>query len=224
MKKNIEICVDRKDAKKRIAKIIPILKKSFPGAKIALEFDSPLELLVATILSAQCTDQRVNLVTRELFRRYVSVKDWADAPLEQIEQDIKSTGFYKNKAKNIKLACQRIVEKFAGNVPDNMEDLLTLAGVGRKTANVLLGNVFGIPGIVCDTHVIRLSRRLRLSGNSDPVKLEFDLMELVPEIEWTLFSNLLMLHGRKICNARKPECGNCPISQYCPSANNPELW
>ena len=218
------IKVDKKDAALRVKKIISILKKLYPDAKIALIFRDPLELLIATILSAQCTDVRVNMVTKDLFKKYKSAKDWSEADISQIENDIKSTGFYRNKAKNIKLACTKIIDDFGGKVPGSMEELLTLPGVGRKTANVVLGDAFGIPGITCDTHVIRLSRRLGLSDNSDAVKLEFDLAEIVPKNDWTLFSHLIITHGRNICIARKPKCPECKIAQYCPSANKPELW
>ncbi len=219
-----EAAVRMDSPRERVKKIWPILKKTYPGAKIALNFKDPLELLIATILSAQCTDVRVNMVTKELFKKYKSPKDWAKTDIAQIESDIKSTGFFRNKAKNIKAACSKIDEQYKGKVPDTMEQLLTLPGVGRKTANCVLGDAFGIPGITCDTHVIRLSRRLGLSENSDPVKLEFDLAEIVPKKDWTLFSHLLIFHGRNICKARKPDCPACPIAQYCPSANNPDLW
>ncbi|MBC8482117.1 MAG: endonuclease III [Planctomycetes bacterium] len=219
-----KIKVDEKQAEDRIKKIFPILQKTYPGAKIALNFGNPLELLVATILSAQCTDVRVNIVTAELFKKYKTVKDWAAADVEQIEEDIKSTGFYKNKAKNIKAACVKIIDEFNGKVPSVIDDLVSLPGVGRKTANVVLGNIFDTPAITCDTHVIRLSRRLGLSENVDPVKLEFDLMEIVAKTRWTKFSDLLIFHGRNICKARKPDCENCPVSVYCPASNNPKLW
>jgi endonuclease-3 len=219
-----KIKINKAEASERVKKIWPILKKTFPEAKIALKFSDPLELLIATILSAQCTDERVNMVTKDLFKKYKSAENWAKADIGQIESDIKSTGFYHNKAVNIKGACTAIIEKFGGKVPNTMEKLLELPGVGRKTANVVLGNAFGIPGIVCDTHVIRLSRRLGLSENTDPVKLEFDLAEIVPKKDWTLFSHLLIFHGRYICKARKPDCVNCPISRYCPAAFKPALW
>ena len=218
------IKVDKKDAKERIKNIWPILKKSYPDAKIALDYRNPLQLLIATILSAQCTDVRVNMVTKDLFKKYQSPADWAKADLEQIESDIKSTGFFRNKAANIKGACTKIIEQYDGKVPDTMEQLLRLPGVGRKTANCVLGDAFGIPGITCDTHVIRLSRRLGLSENRDPVKLEFDLAEIVPKKNWTMFSHLLIFHGRNICKARKPNCSDCPIAKHCPSANDPALW
>ncbi len=208
----------------KIAEIIKLLKKQYPEAKIALGFRNPLQLLVATILSAQCTDKRVNMVTPQLFKKYKTAKDFADCDLAQLEQDIKPTGFFRNKAKNIKAACKVIENNFGGDVPDTMEQLTTLPGVGRKTANVILSNAFGKPGISCDTHVIRLSRRLGLSANSDPIKLEFDLAEIVQMKDWSAFSHTVILLGRNICKARKPDCANCPISKYCPSANKPDLW
>jgi len=213
--------VDKEQARRRVETIMPILAKAYPNATIALRHENPFQLLVATILSAQCTDVRVNEVTPGLFRKYPGPADFARAPLAQIEEDIKSTGFYRNKAKSIQAASRKIVEEFDGRVPADMESLLTLPGVGRKTANCILGNAFGVPGITCDTHVIRLSRRLELSAHSDPVKLEFDLMEIVPQRKWggwTMFSHYLIWHGRRVCKARKPACDQCPISAYCPSA------
>lgn len=219
-----KIKVDKADAEKRIKKIWPILGKSYPNAKSALNFRNPLQMLISTILSAQCTDVRVNMVTKVVFKKYKSVVDWAKADLKEIESDIRSTGFYHNKAVNIKNASKAIIEKFNGKVPDTLEELVTLPGVGRKTANVVLGNAFGKPGIACDTHVIRLSRRLGLSANSDPVKLEFDLADILPKRIWTEFSHALVLHGRNVCKARRPDCANCRIAKYCPSADNPDLW
>ena len=224
MAKQKKIKVDKDEAGQRVKKIWPILKKTYPDAKIALRFVNPLELLIATILSAQCTDVRVNMVTKDLFKKYKSAADWIGADLKQIESDIRSTGFFHNKALNIKGACARITEQYGGKVPGTMEELLTLPGVGRKTANCVLGDAFGIPGITCDTHVIRLSRRLGFSENSDPVKLEFDLAEIVPKKNWTAFSHLVITHGRNICKARKPNCPECPVAKHCPSANNPDLW
>ena len=224
MAKQKKIKVDKDEAGQRVKKIWPILKKTYPDAKIALRFVNPLELLIATILSAQCTDVRVNMVTKDLFKKYKSAADWTGADLKQIESDIRSTGFFRNKALNIKGACARIAEQYGGKVPGTMEELLTLPGVGRKTANCVLGDAFGIPGITCDTHVIRLSRRLGLSEKSDPVKLEFDLAEIVPKKDWTAFSHLVITHGRNICKARKPNCPECPVAKHCPSANNPDLW
>jgi len=222
--KKVKIRVDKTQAAERVREILPILGKIYPGARTALNFKNPLELLIATILSAQCTDARVNMVSKDLFRKYKSAGDWAKADIKEIESDIKSTGFYRHKATSIKSACAEIIERFDSRVPDTMEELVTLPGVGRKTANVVLGNAFGVPAIACDTHVIRLSRQLGLSENSDAVKLEFDLVEIVPKKSWTLFSHLLIFHGRNVCRARKPDCENCQISKYCPSANNPALW
>jgi endonuclease-3 len=217
--------VDEAVAAERVKKILPILKKTYPNATTALNFRNPLELLVATILSAQCTDVRVNLVTKDLFQKYRSAADYARVDLQELEQDIRTCGFYHNKAVNIKAACAKIVSDFGGEVPHTMEELVTLPGVGRKTANVVLGNAFGIPGIACDTHVLRLSRRLQLSEDTDdPVKLELDLDDIVPKKDWTLFSHLLILHGRQICVARKPNCPACPIAKYCPAAHRPDLW
>jgi len=215
--------VDPKEAAQRVRRIMPVLRKAYPDARIALEFVNPLELLIATILSAQCTDARVNQVTPGLFKKYPTAQHWAEADLEQIEQDIKSTGFYRNKAANIRGACRQIVEAFGGQVPGNMDDLLTLPGVGRKTANCVLGDAFGVPGITCDTHVIRLSRRLGLSEHSDPVKLESDLQAIVPQEDWTHFSHLVISHGRAVCQAKKPDCPQCPIARYCPALKNPSL-
>jgi len=223
-KKKTTIKVIKSEAAKRVRKIWPILKRRYPEAKIALEYGNALELLIATILSAQCTDVRVNMVTKDVFKKYKNAADWAGGDLKEIEADIKSTGFYHNKALNIKNCCTMIIDRFGGSVPGTMEELLELPGVGRKTANVILGNAFDTPGIVCDTHVIRLSRRLGLSENSDAVKLEFGLMEIVPKKNWTTFSDLLIFHGRNICRARKPDCANCPIARHCPSANRPDLW
>jgi endonuclease-3 len=215
---------DKIRVKDRIRKIYPILNRTYPDAKIALNFTNPLELLIATILSAQCTDVRVNMVTKNVFKKYKSAKDWANADLEQIESDIKSTGFFHNKALSIKNSCAALARNYHGKVPDTIEQLVELPGVGRKTANVVLGGAFGKSAITCDTHVIRLSRRLRLSDNSDAVKLEFDLAEIVPKRNWTRFSNLLIFHGRNICKARKPDCKSCPIAKHCPAADNPDLW
>lgn len=211
-------------AAERVRQIYPILRKTYPNAGIALTFGNPLELLIATILSAQCTDARVNMVTPGLFRKYKSAEDWARADLKQIEQDIKSCGFYHNKAVSIQGAARKVLDDFGGKVPQTMDELVTLPGVGRKTANCVLGNAYGQPAIMCDTHVIRLSRRLQLSPNSDPVKLEFDLADIVPKDDWTLFCHLLITHGRAICKARKPDCPACPIAKHCPAANNPSLW
>jgi len=200
---------------RRVTEIIKILSKEFPDHRIALHFSNPFELLIATILSAQCTDVKVNQVTPDLFKKYRSARDYAKADLSQLEEMIRPTGFYRNKAKAIQKSCQELVARFGGEVPKTLEELVTLPGVGRKTANVILGNAFGVPGITVDTHVQRVSQRIGLTKNHDPVKIEFDLMEIVPKEEWTHFSNLLIWHGRKTCVARKPLCEICPILKLC---------
>jgi len=191
----------------------------YPTPHCELSFRNPLEILVATILSAQCTDERVNKVTETLFKKYRAPEDYLAVSQEELERDIHSTGFYRNKAKNIRGACQRILEVYGGQVPDTMEELLTLPGVARKTANVVLGNIFGKnEGIAVDTHVTRLSGLLGLSAHTDPVKIERDLMEKFPRKEWTNVSHLLILHGRRVCAARRPDCEACPLNDICPSA------
>jgi endonuclease III len=203
----------------KTGEIIARLKKEFPQARTALEFSNPLQLLISTILSAQCTDVRVNMVTPALFAKYRFAKDFAQADRNELEAEIKSTGFYRMKSKHIMEACQNIVERFNGKVPNTMEDLMSLPGVGRKTANCVMGGAFGIQsGIVVDTHVIRLANLLGLTKNSDPEKIEQDLIELVPKKEWYRFSNLIILHGRKTCKARKPLCAQCNLSDICPSS------
>jgi endonuclease-3 len=203
----------------RLRKIMAGLRRAYPDAHCELNFRNPLELLVATILSAQCTDKRVNLVTAELFKRYRTARDYAEAPLPELEQAIKTTGFFRNKARNIRDCCRKLVELHQGEVPRTMDELTHLGGVGRKTANVVLGNAFGLnEGIVVDTHVARLSHRLGLTRHKDPVKIEQDLMALVPRKDWALFSHWLIWHGRRRCAARKPDCANCEISQWCPAA------
>lgn len=201
----------------RAKKIMAGLRRAYPRAHCELTFSTPLELLIATILSAQCTDKRVNIVTAELIRKYRSAADYANADLKSLEQDIKTAGFYRNKAKHIKACCETIVARHGGEVPKTMEALIELGGVGRKTANVVLGNAFGINvGIVVDTHVTRLSNRLGLSSQTDPVKIEQDLIELVPRPQWTLFSHWLIWHGRRRCAARNPDCDRCEIESLCP--------
>jgi len=202
----------------RIQRIISRLKKAYPDAHCELNYSNPLQLLVATILSAQCTDKRVNLVTQSLFKKYPAARDFAQAPLGALEEDIKSTGFYRNKAKSIRAACRALVEKYGGQVPPSMEALVQLDGVGRKTANVVLGNAFGLAeGIVVDTHVARLSSRLGLTDNTAPEKIEADLQRLVPREDWTLLSHLLIWHGRRRCGARKPDCAGCEVKDLCPT-------
>jgi endonuclease-3 len=203
----------------RVKKIISSLQMTYPDAHCELNHSNPLELLVATILSAQCTDKRVNVVTAELFRKYPTAADYAKANPAELEQDIKTTGFYRNKAKNIRACCQKLVEHHGGQVPRSMEELTRLDGVGRKTANVVLGNAFGSQeGIVVDTHVARLSHRLGLTRQNDPEKIEQDLMKFVPRKLWTLFSHWLIWHGRRRCSARSPDCPGCEIKKLCPSA------
>ena len=203
----------------QIRAITAELWRLYPDAKCSLDFSNPLELLIATQLSAQCTDERVNLVTRDLFRKYRSAEDYATVSQEELEQDIRSTGFYRNKAKNIRAACQLLITNYDGEVPSRMEDLLKLPGVARKTANVVLGNAFGIiEGFVVDTHIGRLARRFGWTKNEDPVKVEQDLMRLVPRQDWLDLSHLLIFHGRAICQARKPLCQQCTLSKLCPSA------
>ena len=209
------------DLKKRTARIAAALRKLYPDARTALDYSNPLELLVATILSAQCTDERVNIVTKELFRKYRTASDYAAAPQETFQEEIRSTGFYRNKAASIRAAAGMIVEDFGGEVPGNMDDLLSLPGVGRKTANVVLGDAFGLSeGIVVDTHVIRLAGRLKLTAhkNNQGDRIEKDLMGLVPRKDWTLLAHLLIFHGRRVCTARKPDCDGCAIGRLCPSA------
>lgn len=203
----------------RVSAILPILKRTYPDAKCSLDHHTPLELLVATILSAQSTDERVNIVTKDLFKKYRNAADYAGASQEELERDIHSTGFYRNKAKSLRAMAAALVEKHGGKVPQTMEELTALAGVGRKTANVVLGNAFcQNVGIVVDTHVTRVAGRLGLTKTTDAVKIEQDLMPLVPQEDWTLFSHLLIFHGRAICQARNPRCEECPIRPHCPSA------
>lgn len=203
---------------KKVKAILDLLEEHYPQAHCTLDFRSPLELLVSTVLSAQCTDERVNQVTPALFKKYPSAKAFAEAPLEELEADIKSTGFYHNKAKNIKACCSLLVERFKGEVPAEMEALTALPGIGRKTANVILGNVFQIPGLVVDTHVSRVSQRLGLTSQKDPEKIERDLMEIIPRERWIKFSHQLILHGRRICQARKPQMDACPLRPWCDHA------
>jgi endonuclease-3 len=202
--------------------VIAELRRLYPDAACSLNFSNPLELLVATQLSAQCTDERVNIVTKTLFQKYRSVEDFATVSQEELEQDIRSTGFYRNKAKNIRATCQRIITEHGGEVPRTMTAILSLSGVARKTANVVLGNAFGIiEGVVVDTHVGRLARRLGWTKNTDPVKIEKELMRTVPEKDWLDLSHLLIFHGRAICDARKPLCERCTLAAMCPTANVP---
>ena len=205
----------RKDDQERVQNIIERLKQEYPDARTALRFQNPLELLVATVLSAQCTDERVNKVTEHLFQKYRSAGDYGDADLAELEEDVRPTGFFRNKAKALKNLSAELVKRFNGEVPARLEDLVTLPGIGRKTANLILGEAFGVPGIVVDTHVKRLAHLIGLTVQKDPEKIEFDLMKVVPEPQWTLFSNLLILHGRTVCVARKPRHEQCRIVDLC---------
>lgn len=202
--------------KARVAEIIEVLSRTHPDARLALEFSSPLELLVALILAAQCTDERVNQVTRSLFKKYKTARDYAEARQETLEEDIRPTGFYRNKAKAIRECCRELVARFQGTVPERLEDLVRLPGVGRKTANIVIGNAFGRPAIGVDTHVMRLSQRMGLTRNKDPDRIEEDLCALVPEEKWVVFCHLLQFHGRRICAARNPRCVSCPLEPLCP--------
>jgi endonuclease-3 len=203
----------------KVLKIVELLEKEFPDAKIALNYANPLELLVATILSAQCTDQRVNVVTKTLFRKYRNAEDYAEADLKELEEVIRSTGFYRNKAKNIKRCCRLLVEKHHSQVPRAMEELLELPGVARKTANIVLQNAYGIvEGIAVDTHVRRVSGRLGLTENDNPDRIEQDLMKLVPKDKWARITDLLIFLGRYVCEAKKPKCEVCSLNKLCPSA------
>jgi len=205
------------DEKRHAARVVRQLRKDYPDAKCALNFQTPVQLLVATILSAQCTDQRVNIVTAELFRRYPSAQDLARATRRSLEKLIQSTGFFRNKAKNIKACCQALATEQDGEVPRDLNVLVQLPGVGRKTANVVLGTAFGMPtGVVVDTHVGRLSRRLGLTGQTDPVKVERDLMDLLPKKEWIDYSHRMIYHGRAVCKARRPQCDACSFRRMCP--------
>ena len=205
--------------KKRVLEIISLLRKEYPDAKCSLNHSNPLELLLATILSAQCTDERVNIVTADLFRKYRRPEDYVNVPRLELEADIRPTGFFRNKAKSLQGACQMIIEKYGGRVPNKVDELLSLPGVARKTANVVLGNAFGIAsGVVVDTHVSRLSQRLGITENKQPEKIERDLIEVVPKKDWIDFSHLLIYHGRRVCKARAPQCGDCVVEKLCPSS------
>jgi len=207
------------EAKAPVEEIIARLKSAYPDARTALDWKNPLELLVATILSAQTTDVRVNAVTPNLFARYPAAADYAEADPTELEEDIRPTGFFRNKAKSLRGMARALVEDHGGEVPRTMDDLVALPGVGRKTANVVLGNAFSIDeGVVVDTHVRRLSNRLGFTTQKDPEKIERDLMETVPKGDWTVFSHLLILHGRNVCKARKPACEDCGVNDLCPSA------
>ncbi len=205
------------EAKRHAARVTRQLGRHYPDAECALDFSTPLELLVATILSAQCTDERVNVVTKDLFKKYRSAADYARVPQSRLEQEIRSTGFFRNKAKSIRECCRVLVEQYDGELPREIDALVELPGVGRKTGNVVLGTAFGIAsGVVVDTHVARLSRRMGLTEHKDPNKIERDLMEVVPKRQWIAFGHRMIHHGRRICTARKPKCDECPMGGFCP--------
>ena len=208
---------NNKNQQERLKKIIAALEAKMPEAPLALKFSNALELLVAVILSAQCTDERVNQVTEKLFQKYRRPEDYLKVPVEELEEDIRPTGFYRNKAKALRNCCQRLLDEFGGEVPQNIDDMVRLPGVGRKTAAMVLGNAFGLQqGIAVDTHVRRVVKRLGLSRQKDPEKIEQDLMAMVPQEKWTWFSNAMILHGRHVCKARKPLCKECVLEPYCP--------
>ena len=207
------------EPKERVAKVIELLEKQSPNAKTALNYSNPLEMLVATMLSAQTTDAQVNIVTRTLFKKYRTPQDYANADIKELEQDIRSTGFYHNKARNLQKCCQMLVEKFHSQVPKTMEELLELPGVARKTANIVLNNAYGIvAGIAVDTHVHRVAQRLGLTENDDAAKIEQDLMQITPKDKWMKLTDLLIFHGRQVCIARKPKCEICVLNKICPCA------
>ena len=214
--KSPQICLA---PQQRALKVIELLEKEYPNAKTALNYTNPLELLVATMLSAQTTDERVNIVTKTLFKKYKTPEDYANADIKELEQDVRSTGFYHNKASNLKKSCQMLVEKYNSQVPKTMNQLIELPGVARKTANIVLFNAYGtIAGIAVDTHVRRLSQRLGLTDQNDPAKIEQDLMKIVPKDKWMLLTDLLIFHGRQVCTAKKPKCEICLLNKICPSA------
>jgi len=205
--------------RENVLNIIELLEKNYPNAKIALKYINPLEILVATILSAQCTDKQVNIVTKSLFTKYKTARDYANADLTELEGEVRSTGFYRNKAKNIKNTGRLLVEKYGSKVPNTMETLVELPGVARKTANIVLATAYEIiEGIAVDTHVRRLSKRLGLTENTNPNKIEVDLMDIVPKSQWKRITNLLIFHGRNVCTAKKPKCNKCMLNKICPSA------
>jgi len=207
------------EPKQRAAKIIELLEKQFPNAKTALNYSNPLEILVATMLSAQTTDERVNIVTQNLFKKYRTPEDYANVEIKELEQDIRSTGFYHNKARNLKNCCRLLIEKYNSQVPKTMEEMLELPGVARKTANIVLYNAYGIiSGIAVDTHVRRVSQRLGLTEHDDPAKIEQDLMQITPKGKWMKLTDLLIFHGRQVCIARKPKCDICVLNKICPTA------
>lgn len=205
------------DQRKRARRVLAAWRKAYPNARCELDFSTPLELAIAAILSAQCTDKRVNLVTPALFRKYRTAEDWANAPQSILEQEIRSTGFFRNKARNIRGLAQALIERHDGRIPNDFDALVKLPGIGRKTANVLMITVFDAPGIVVDTHATRISNRLGFTSEKDPVKIEFDLQKIVPRKDWGVWSHGMVFHGRYCCLARNPQCNTCPVNKLCPS-------
>jgi len=197
-------------------KVLDILGKQYPDARVTLDFKDPLQLLIATILAAQCTDERVNVVTKDLFKKYHRAADYAKADLRNLEEEIRPTGFYHNKAKSVIACCQMIVNKFNGQVPQTLEELTSLSGVGRKTANIILGNAYGQQAIAVDTHVRRVTHRLGWAKSDHPDKIEFELMEVIPQERWTMACHQLVFHGREVCMAKNPQCPTCPVAKLCP--------
>ena len=206
--------------KDRVLGVLNLLDEHYGTMKCYLNHENPWQLLIATILSAQCTDDRVNIVTESLFKKYTSIKDFAEADLIELENDIRPTGFYHNKAKNIKLCCQQLLSQFGGEVPSDIEDLTSLAGVGRKTANVVRGHIYNIPSVVVDTHVKRISNLIGFTKSQDPVKIEFDLMKILPKEHWIRYNTQVIAHGRKVCIARRPKCNECFLIDYCKGSNS----
>lgn len=206
--------------KDRVLGVLNLLDEHYGTMKCYLNHENPWQLLIATILSAQCTDDRVNIVTESLFKKYTSIKDFAEADLIELENDIRPTGFYHNKAKNIKLCCQQLLSQFGGEVPSDIDDLTSLAGVGRKTANVVRGHIYNIPSVVVDTHVKRISNLIGFTKSQDPVKIEFDLMKILPKEHWIRYNTQVIAHGRKVCIARRPKCNECFLIDYCKGSNS----
>ena len=206
--------------KDRVLGVLNLLDEHYGTMKCYLNHENPWQLLIATILSAQCTDYRVNIVTESLFKKYTSIKDFAEADLIELEKDIRPTGFYHNKAKNIKLCCQQLLSQFGGEVPSDIDDLTSLAGVGRKTANVVRGHIYNIPSVVVDTHVKRISNLIGFTKSQDPVKIEFDLMKILPKEHWIRYNTQVIAHGRKVCIARRPKCNECFLIDYCKGSNS----
>ncbi|MCC6795026.1 MAG: endonuclease III [Candidatus Hydrogenedentes bacterium] len=207
--------------RERAAEVLKRLKNQYPDATCSLDFIAPLQLMVATILAAQCTDERVNIVTKSLFKKYKTPKDYLNSPEGELEDAIHSCGFYRQKAKSIRNACKKIIEHFNGKVPGAMDELLTLDGVGRKTANVILGECFGVPGVIVDTHCTRVTNRLGFTKSDDPKKIEQDIMKILPKEDWNIFSHCMVFHGRAVCIARAPLCSKCPVRELCPFPDTP---